>query len=188
MNGRVKLEDGDHFITLPEEMGGWKSYVTFEQRACLAPKARPEVSVMFHAVFHCGLSCVYHRPFGRFSFIRFAQSYLVSLIEGCGVQWKGQTPRVFLTLRTLLTSLRITFGIPGWSRLAATTKSLWRKVAWRESLFLVILLLIYCDKAGTHDSASRLTWRHCVWCQSGTEPCVLLPSTEDFEEMVPNTP
>ena len=89
----------------------WKSYVTLAQRACLPPNARPEVSVLFHAVFRCGLSCVYHRLLGRFSFIRLAQSYLVSLVEGCGVQWKGQTPRLFLPLRTLLASMRTTFGI-----------------------------------------------------------------------------
>ena len=35
-----------------------------------------------------------------------------SQIERCGAQWNGQTPLLLLLLRTLLTSMRITFGIP----------------------------------------------------------------------------
>ena len=63
----------------------WKSYVILEQRACLPPNARSEVSVLFHDVFRCNLSCVFHRPLDRLSIIRSAQSYLVSL--WCATEW-----------------------------------------------------------------------------------------------------
>ena len=70
------------------------------------------------------------------------------MIESYFVQCKGQTLRLFLPLKALSTSLRITFGIPYWSyyfmcRLAASSNSLWKKSTWREPRFLVILLLIY---------------------------------------------
>ena len=31
---------------------------------------------------------MYHRPFSGFSFIRLAQSFLISTVEGCGARWK----------------------------------------------------------------------------------------------------
>ena len=77
-------------------------------RVCLLLGARPGVSALFHAV--C-FSCAYHLLLGRSALIRLAQFFTVSMIEGCVVQWKGQMLRLFLPLRTLSTSLCITFGI-----------------------------------------------------------------------------
>ena len=113
-------------------------------RTKTCPHAKSKVSVLSHAVFILGLSCLCHRLLGRFSFM--AQSYLVFLVEGFGVQWKGQTLRLSLPLRTLLTSMSITFGIPCCSsyftcRLAASSKYRLTKLTWRESRFLDILLL-----------------------------------------------
>ena len=62
-------------------------------------------------------------------------------VEDFGVQWKGQTLRLSLPLRTLLTSMNITFGIPCWSscftcRLAPSSKYMLKKLIWRENRFL----------------------------------------------------
>ena len=67
----------------------WKSFVILELRGYLLPCAQSEDSVLSFAVFLCGLSCLCHRFLGRFSFIHLAQSYLVFLVNGFGVQWKG---------------------------------------------------------------------------------------------------
>ena len=52
-------------------------------------------------------------------------------------------------LVTLLTSMNTTFGLPCWSScfmcwLAASSMSTLMKLTWRESRFLVTLLLTYC--------------------------------------------
>ena len=90
----------------------WKSNVTLELSVYLPPGTRPGVSALFHTVLQGGFSCLYHGPLGCLSFIRLPPSFAVYTIKGCVVQWKGQTPRLFLPLRPLPTSLRLTFGIP----------------------------------------------------------------------------
>ena len=64
-------------------------------------------STLCYAVFllHVSLSL------GRFSFIRLAQPFTVSMFEGCVVQWKGQMLRLFLPRRALPTSLSMAFAL-----------------------------------------------------------------------------
>ena len=74
------------------------------------------------------------------------------MIEGCVVQWKGQTLRLFFPIRTLSTSLRITFGIPRWSYYF--TELFVKEIDLaRIALSCHFALDLSCVKAGTHDSA-----------------------------------
>ena len=88
----------------------WKSYVTLERSVCLPPSTRP--GVLFHALPRdVSLACITFLLVVSRSF-PWLNLFTVCMIEGCVVQWKGQTPRLFLPPRALSTSLSITSGIP----------------------------------------------------------------------------
>ena len=77
----------------------------------LPPGTRQGVSALFHAVLCCGLTCLYHVPCSFLVHSR-GKIFCSYLIKGCVEQWKGQTHRLFLPPRALLTLSNITVGIP----------------------------------------------------------------------------
>ena len=71
--GRVTHLISFHALTFATTLvTSWKFHVILEQRACLPPSARRGDTVLFYAVFRCGLHCVHHRPLGRSTVIRSA--------------------------------------------------------------------------------------------------------------------
>ena len=89
-----------------------------------------------------------------------------SQIVRCGVQWKGQTPRLFLPLRALPTSLRITceiFAHNMWNpmlellfhvQIGGIFEIFVEEInSARVALSCHFALDLLRDKAGTHDSA-----------------------------------
>ena len=131
---------------------------------------------------------------------------MVSIVEGCVVQWiRSDAPSVSTASDSVVfVAHNIWNPMMGYSftcRLAASSKSLWRKLTWREWRFHVILLLIYhvtrrepviplnallstvatfalCPSGYIKEadaSVDVMDASRTLRCQSGTVPCIQLP-------------
>ena len=100
----------------------WRSYVASGRSMFLPSSTKPGDSALFQTVLQCVSYCLCHIPLACSP----GTNTRKNLLEGRKRKCKVQTPRLFQPLQTLSTSMRTTFGI-----------------AWHESRFLVIFLLMY---------------------------------------------